>query len=169
MFFLFFFQITNSWIQANLYREGPAWYQKSNIRRTVQSVVKKLPQPYKSTYQANMDNGHYAICRSNVFYIPHRYVSDFTILTSLGIEADLRHEVAIPLFLLSMDLKQQFDGVAFSDVIYKPSDRDGLSGSGTYSTRPHAFYPWRARNEADIQRIIKAMSARDSLLLKFVP
>ena len=167
MFFLFFFQITNSWIQANLYREGPAWYQKSNIRRTVQSVVKKLPQPYKSTYQANMDNGHYAICRSNVFYIPHRYVSDFTILTSLGIEADLRHEVAIPLFLLSMDLKQQFDGVAFSDVIYKPGD--GVGGAEFYSIRSHAVYPWRAKNELEVQRIIKAMGAGDPLLLKFAP
>jgi hypothetical protein len=66
-----------------------------------------------------------------------------------------------------MSPKQEFDRDAFSDVIYKPGD--GMSGVEFYSARSHAVYPWRAKNELEIQRIIKAMASGDPLLLKFVP
>ena len=130
-------------------------------------MVNMLPPQYKTIYEANIDKSRYAICRSNVFYVPHRYVSDFATLTQLGIKAGLRHEVAVPLFLLSMASKQEFDGDAFSDVIYKPGD--GVGGAEFYSIRSHAVYPWRAKNELEVQRIIKAMGAGDPLLLKFAP
>ncbi|KAI5064144.1 hypothetical protein GOP47_0020814 [Adiantum capillus-veneris] len=159
-------KITNSWIQVNFYKEGTLWYHKSNIRKAIHIMVNSLQSPYKATYQANIDHSHYIVCRSNVFYIPHRYVDDFSKLTLLAVKAKLRHEVAVPLILYALDTKREFDQSAFSDVIYKPSDGD--SAAEYYSARVHAIYPWYAKNEVELQRIIKAMAGGDRLLLKYV-
>lgn len=159
-------KVPNSWIHVNFYKEGSSWYHNSNIRKAVQAMINSLPSSYKAIYRANMDKNHYVVCRSNVFYIPHRHVGDFSKLTSLGMKAKLRHEVAVPLFFLAMDYKQEFDGGAFSDIIYKPIDGD--TAAEFYSKRVHVVYPWYAKDEVELQRIIKAMGAGDPLLLKFV-
>lgn len=159
-------KVSMSWKVLNYNKEGSSWYYKSNIKKGVQSVVSELPAHYKATYRANMDKNHFAVCRSNLFYIPRRYVQDFTNLVAFGVKAKLRHELAVPLFFLAMDSKHEFDGEAFSDVVYKPNEGD--SAAVHYSAQAHAVYPWKVKNELDLHSAIKAMAAGDPLLLKFV-
>ncbi|KAH7373407.1 hypothetical protein KP509_17G054300 [Ceratopteris richardii] len=160
------YKITNSWLHVNFYKEGPLWYHKSGVRKAVQAMISDLPSPYKATYRSNIDRSHYVVCRSNVFYVPHQHVEGFSKLTSLAVKKNLRHEVAVPLILYALEFKDRFDISAFSEVIYKPSDAE--SAADYYSTRANAVYPWYAKNEVELQRIIKAMSGGDHLLLRYV-
>ena len=157
----FYFQVSQAWNVVSHKENGTAWYQKSSVKRTAKNMVKSLPVHFRVTYRENIDDSHYVVSKSDVFYVPRRLVGDFVDLVALGLQAKLHQELAIPLFFLCMEHIDNYDSEAFSHVVY------GIdSNSVTYMAEAHIVSPLKARDQHELLHVMKYMAAGDPLLLE---
>eukprot|EP00250_Pteridium_aquilinum_P024577 c29272_g1_i1 orf=315-2657(+) len=143
-------------------RNGTEWYYKSSIKRTVKNMLKILPIHFQMCYKENIDDTHFIVSKSEVFYIPQRLVSDFAELVPLAVQAKLHPDLAFPLFFLAMEPIDDYDSEAFSSVVYN------TGSDATYTAEPHIVrQPFAAAmNQSQLLHLVKAMASGDPLLLE---
>lgn len=164
MFYNCFLQANGTWQVASFNDEGSAWYLEKGYKNGVKKLLSQLPVEYRTNYREVMDDGHFAVSTSDVYYVPARYIDDFSALARLAGKVKLHRDLALPLLFMAMDNPHNFDGYAFSKTRI-------LSDSGVkedpaliYTPNWHVIYPWVASSEPELYRIIKAMSAGDPTL-----
>lgn len=157
-------KVSKAWKVLNYNKNGSEWYHTVIVKRAVQSLVNSLPVHFRITYRENIDNKHYVVSNSDVFYIPQRLAADFGDLVAQGVKARVHQELAIPLIFLAMDTLENFDSEAFSSVVY---EADGsVNSAAIYSAEAHIVHPWKATNQRHLLRIMEAMALGDPLLLE---
>lgn len=132
----------------------------------VKKVVAAMPAHLQVNYKDSVkDHQNLVICNSEVFYIPRRFVADFTDLVNLVDEMDVHHKVAIPMFFSAMDTPENFDSV-LNSMKYKQK----LQSNSTlfYSPEAPAIHPWSVTSEHDFIKLIRIMAAGDPLLMELV-
>ncbi|XP_057982105.1 probable glycosyltransferase STELLO2 [Malania oleifera] len=140
------------------------WFSKQ--ADLVKKVVGMMPVHFQVTYKETMMRDQsLAICSTEVFYIPRRFVADFIDLVSLVGDLDIHHKVAIPMFFISMDSPHNFDMV-LNSMIYEQSRPQ--NSSTFYSARVPAVHPWDVTNEPDFIKLIRIMATGDPLLMELV-
>lgn len=153
-------KVGKAWKVATHSRNGTEWYLQKSAKQSVKTMVKHLPVEFRIPYRENIDDKHFVVSKSEVFYIPRRLVEDFVALVPLAVQAKLQQELAIPLIFLAMDHLDNFDSEAFSTVIYK------TGSDAVYSAEAHVVRPLKATNQRELLRIMKAMASGDPLLLE---
>ncbi|KAI5082895.1 hypothetical protein GOP47_0002638 [Adiantum capillus-veneris] len=149
-----------AWKAASHSRNGTEWYFQESAKQSVKTMVKHLPIEFRLPYRENIDDKHYVVSKSEVFYVPKRFVEDFISLVPLAIQAKLNQELAIPLIFLSMDRLDNFDSEAFSNVVYK------TGSDAVYSAEAHIVRPLKATSQRQLLHIMKGMASGDPLLLE---
>eukprot|EP00249_Psilotum_nudum_P009355 c21875_g1_i1 orf=563-2974(+) len=157
-------KVHQSWKVVAYNETGSEWYLKSSMKRYIRKMLSSLPVHFQITYRENMDEDHFAVCSSDAFYVPYRFVGDFIELVNLGSVANLHQEVAIPLFFLAMESMENFDTEAFSNVQYRTEIV--FNPAAFYLVEAHAVHPWMVTSELDLLNVMKAMSSGDPLLLE---
>lgn len=132
----------------------------------VKKVVSTMPAHFQVNYKDSVkDQQNLVICNSEVFYVPRKFVSDFTDLVNLVDDLEIHHKVAIPMFFSAMDSPQNFDSV-LNSMKYKQK----LQSNSTlfYSAEAPAVHPWSVTSEQDFIKLIRIMAAGDPLLMELV-
>ncbi|KAD4584696.1 hypothetical protein E3N88_22297 [Mikania micrantha] len=158
-------QVSKSWSSVS-FDSNKDWYGKQG--ELVNKVVSSMPVHFQVSYKKHM-MGHdstLTICNSEVFYVPRRLVNDFKDLVTLVGNLGIHQKVAIPMFFLAMDSKENFDPV-FSTMVYELNPRPNTT-SGYYSPEAPAVHPWRVSSEQEFIKLIRLMSAGDPLLMELV-
>lgn len=156
-------KVSKSWTMVSASGNSD-WISKQG--ELVKKVVGSMPVHFQVSYKEAVNSQQsFAICNSEVFYIPGRLVADFDDLVSLVGNLDIHHNVAIPLFFLSMDSAQNFDPV-FSTMIYKR--KPPSSNSTFYSAQASAVHPWSISSEQEFIKLIRLMAEGDPLLMELV-
>lgn len=153
-------KVGKAWKVATHSRNGTEWYLQKVAKQSVKAMVKRLPVEFRLPYRENIDDKHFVVSKSEVFYIPRRLVEDFASLVPLAMQAKLQQELAIPLMFLAMDHLDNFDSEAFSSVVYK------TGSDAVYSAEAHVVRPLKAINQRELLRIMKGMASGDPLLLE---
>lgn len=132
----------------------------------VKQVVATMPAHFQVNYKDSVKDQHnLVICNSEVFYVPRRFVADFTDLVNLVGDLDIHHKVAIPMFFLAMDSPQNFDAV-LNSMKYKQKLQ--MNSTSFYSAESPAVHPWSVTSEQDFIKLIRIMAAGDPLLMELV-
>lgn len=139
------------------------WFTKQSnmVNRVVSTMPAHLQVNYKESCPSEQS---LALCGSEVFYIPRRFVSDFVDLVDLVGDFEIHYKIAVPMFFMAMDLPQNFDPL-LNKMIYKT---EGLSNRSFdfYSAQVPAVYPWIISTESDFVKLIRLMAAGDPLLME---
>lgn len=157
-------KVSSSWATGNIDSNNTEWYFKNGGREIIKKVLNELPVHFQIKYRESMDEKSFVVCSSEIFYVPRQFVGDFVDLVSLVGDLSLHHEIAVPLFFLSMETPDKFDPDALSKTIYKRGEAS--NSLSYYSAEVHAVNPWKVSNESDFVRLLKAMSLGDPLLLE---
>lgn len=132
----------------------------------VKKVVGLMPVHFQVNYKESVKSVQsLMICSSEIFYIPQHFVADFVDLVGLVGDLEIHHKVAIPMFLVSMDLPQNFDSV-LSTMAYK--QKPPSNNSTFYSAQVPAVHPWNVSSEQDFIKLIRIMAEGDPLLMELV-
>lgn len=141
------------------------WFSKQ--ADMVKKVVSMMPVHFQVNYKETINSDRLlTVCSSDVFYIPRRFIADFTELVHLVDNLEIHHKVAIPMFFLSMDSPQNFDPV-LSRMIYEENP-SSTNSSTFYSDKVPAVHPWTVSSEQEFIKLIRIMAAGDPLLLELV-
>ncbi|KAJ9695832.1 hypothetical protein PVL29_011022 [Vitis rotundifolia] len=141
------------------------WFSKQ--ADMVKRVVSMMPVHFQVNYKETINSDQLlTVCSSEVFYIPRRFIADFTELVNLVDNLEIHHKVAIPMFFLSMDSPQNFDPV-LSRMIYEENP-SSTNSSTFYSDKVPAVHPWNVSSEQEFIKLIRIMAAGDPLLLELV-
>lgn len=141
------------------------WFSKQ--ADMVKKVVSMMPVHFQVNYKETINSDRLlTVCSSDVFYIPRRFIADFTELVNLVDNLEIHHKVAIPMFFLSMDSPQNFDPV-LSRMIYEENP-SSTNSSTFYSDKVPAVHPWTVSSEQEFIKLIRIMAAGDPLLLELV-
>ncbi|KAA8517101.1 hypothetical protein F0562_017394 [Nyssa sinensis] len=141
------------------------WFTKQEDM--VKKVVSEMPAHFQVSYKESMMSDHkLAICSSEVFYIPRRFVADFIELVNLVGDLEIHYKIAIPMFFVAMDSPNNFDSV-FSKMIYQ-KEPPSTNSTTFYSAEVPAIHPWNVSTEQDIIKLIRIMAAGDPLLMELV-
>lgn len=141
------------------------WFSKQ--ADMVKKVVSMMPVHFQVNYKETINSDRLlTVCSSDVFYIPRRFIADFTELVHLVDNLEIHHKVAIPMFFLSMDSPQNFDPV-LSRMIYEENP-SSTNSSTFYSDKVPAVHPWTVSSEQEFIKLIRIMAAGDLLLLELV-
>lgn len=141
------------------------WFSKQ--ADMVKKVVSMMPVHFQVNYKETINSDRLlTVCSSDVFYIPRRFIADFTELVHLVDNLEIHHKVAIPMFFLSMDSPQNFDPV-LSRMIYEENP-SSTNSSTFYSDKVPAVHPWNVSSEQEFIKLIRIMAAGDPLLLELV-
>ncbi|CBI29841.3 unnamed protein product, partial [Vitis vinifera] len=141
------------------------WFSKQ--ADMVKKVVSMMPVHFQVNYKETINSDQLlTVCSSDVFYIPRRFIADFTELVNLVDNLEIHHKVAIPMFFLSMDSPQNFDPV-LSRMIYEENP-PSTNSSTFYSDKVPAVHPWNVSSEQEFIKLIRIMAAGDLLLLELV-
>lgn len=144
-------------------RKDSTWFAKQ--ADMVNKVVSTMPAHLQVNYkESSPSQQSLALCGSEVFYIPQRFISDFIDLVDLVGNFEIHHKIAVPMFFMAMDLPQNFDPV-LNNMIYKTNTQPTSSFS-FYSTQVPAVHPLNVSSESDFVRLIKLMAAGDPLLME---
>lgn len=156
-------KVSKSWTMVST-SDNSDWISKQG--ELVKKVVSSMPAHFQVKYKEAVNSQQsFAICNSEVFYIPRPFVADFDDLVSLVGDLGIHHNVAIPMFFLSMDSFQNFDPV-FSTMIYKK--KPPSSNSTFYSAQAPAVHPWNVLSEQEFIKLIRLMAEGDPLLMELV-
>ncbi|KAL8500846.1 hypothetical protein ACS0TY_020435 [Phlomoides rotata] len=132
----------------------------------VNKVVGTMPAHLQVNYkESSPSQQSLALCGSEVFYIPERFISDFVDLVDLVGDFEIHHKVAVPMFFMAMDLSQNFDPV-LNNMIYKTNTLLSTSSFSFYSAQVPAVYPINVSSESDFVKLIRLMAAGDPLLME---
>lgn len=139
------------------------WFvkQADMVKRVVSTMPAHLQINYKESSPSQQS---LALCGSEVFYIPQRFVSDLVDLVDLVGDLDIHHKIAVPMFFMAMDLPQNFDPV-LNRMVYKANTMP-TSSLDFYSAQVPAVYPLNISSESDFVRLIELMAAGDPLLME---
>lgn len=141
------------------------WFSKQ--ADMVKKVVSMMPVHFQVNYKETINSDQLlTVCSSDVFYIPRRFIADFTELVHLVDNLEIHHKVAIPMFFLSMDSPQNFDPV-LSRMIYEENP-SSTNSSTFYSDKVPAVHPWNVSSEQEFIKLIRIMATGDLLLLELV-
>ncbi|CAA7060193.1 unnamed protein product [Microthlaspi erraticum] len=144
------------------------WY--SVQAELVKKIVGTMPVNFQVSYKEATMKSHetvLTVCSSEVFYVPRRFVADFTDLVNLVGDMDLHYKVALPMFFLSMDSPQNFDPVLGS-MVYKMEPALLNSSLSFYSAETAAVHPWSISSEQDFIKLVQKMAKGDPLLMELV-
>ncbi|ERN12657.1 probable glycosyltransferase STELLO1 [Amborella trichopoda] len=156
-------KVSQSWTKVPTHANSSAWYLKEGSVDVLKKVTSTLPVHSQINYKENMGDEHIAICNSEIFYIPRRFVSDFSDLVSLVGDMKLHHMFAVPMFFLAMDSPFNFDST-LSSMVYRADA--SANGGKIYSVEAPAVYPWNVLDESEFAKLIRAMALGDPLLLE---
>ncbi|KAM7505461.1 hypothetical protein LguiB_004365 [Lonicera macranthoides] len=155
-------KVSKSWTTVSL-KGNSDWFAKQ--AEMLNKVVSTMPVHFQVSYKESTTTDQtIRICNSEVFYIPHRFVTDFIDLVNLVGDLKIHHKVAIPAFFVALDSPQNFDPV-LSTMIYK---RKPPTNSTFYSAEVPAIRPWTVLSEQDFIKLIRIMAAGDPLLMELV-
>ncbi|KAJ4906626.1 hypothetical protein Rs2_10284 [Raphanus sativus] len=143
------------------------WFsvQAELVKRTVSTMPAHFQVNYKEAAKNNQEA--LTVCSSEVFYVPKRYVTDFTELVELVGDMDLHYKVAVPMFFMSMDSPQNYDPV-FGSMVYKRKSSSFNSSLSLYSAQAPAVHPWSISSEQDFIKLVGQMAEGDPLLMELV-
>ncbi|KAG6427077.1 hypothetical protein SASPL_111317 [Salvia splendens] len=156
-------KVSKSWTTVSVSGNSDWFVKQADM---VKKVVAAMPAHLQVNYKDSVkDHKDLVICNSEVFYIPRRFVADFTDLVYLVDEMDVHHKVAIPMFFSAMDTPENFDSV-LNSMKYKQK----LQSNSTlfYSPEAPAIHPWSVTSEHDFIKLIRIMAAGDPLLMELV-
>ncbi|WOL04058.1 putative glycosyltransferase STELLO2 [Canna indica] len=159
-------KVPASWVSVSTEGNDSEWHvSQGNL---VKKIVDNFPVHFQTSYKESTSDGRLIICGSEIFYIPRRFVTDFSDL--VGIVGDLRihHKVAVPMFLLAMDTPENFDSSALEKVVYKTHLTANDSFTNYYTAQAPAVYPLKVHNEYDFIKLIRVMASGDPLLTELV-
>lgn len=114
------------------------------------------------------DEDKITFCSSELFYVPGRFVGDFTDLVGLVGDLDIHHKIAVPMFFLSMDSPQNFDSDALAKTVYKTKLSPNDTFSTIYTAQAPAVFPMKVQNEVDFVKLVRLMASGDPLLMELV-
>ncbi|CAI9765657.1 unnamed protein product [Fraxinus pennsylvanica] len=156
-------KVSESWTSVSISGNSD-WLAKQAdmVKKVVATMPVHLQVNFKETVK---DHKSLAICNSEVFYVPRRFVADFIDLVNLVGGLDIHHKVAIPMFFSAIALPQNFDPV-FSSMVYKQNIPS--NSTSFYSAEVPAVHPWNVSNEQDFIKLIRIMAAGDPLLMELV-
>ena len=157
-------QVSKSWSTVSTSGNSD-WFSKQ--ADMVKKVVSMMPVHFQVNYKETINSDQLlTVCSSDVFYIPRRFIADFTELVNLVDNLEIHHKVAIPMFFLSMDSPQNFDPV-LSRMIYEENP-PSTNSSTFYSDKVPAVHPWNVSSEQEFIKLIRIMATGDLLLLELV-
>ncbi|XP_059651885.1 probable glycosyltransferase STELLO1 [Cornus florida] len=146
-------------------RNNSLWFSKQ--ADMVKKVVSTMPVHFQVNYkESGPSEKSLAICGSELFYIPRRFVGDFIDLVDLVGSLEMHHKIAVPMFFMAMDSPQNFDSV-LNTMIYK-IEAPSANFSDFYSAQVPAVHPCSVNSEPDFVKLIRIMAAGDPLLLELV-
>lgn len=139
------------------------WFTKQSnmVNRVVSTMPAHLQVNYKESCPSEQS---LALCGSEVFYIPRRFVSDFVDLVDLVGDFEIHYKIAVPMFFMAMDLPQNFDPL-LNKMIYK-TEALSTRSFDFYSAQVPAVHPWIISTESDFVKLIRLMAAGDPLLME---
>nr|PNR36429.1 hypothetical protein PHYPA_022280 [Physcomitrium patens] len=146
---------------------GTDWYLTKNHKNGVKKTVSRLPVEYRTTYKETMDDDHFVVCSSDIFYLPRRYINDFAAIVPLAAKVKLHRDLALPLIFMALDKPSNFDAHAFSSI-KQLSEEEKVDSAIAYTPAFHVVFPWAATSDIELYRIIKAMSAGDPSLVDII-
>ncbi|PHT60525.1 hypothetical protein CQW23_02888 [Capsicum baccatum] len=133
----------------------------------VKKVVSTMPVHLQVNYkESGPTDQSIALCGSEVFYVPRRFVQDFVDLVDLVGDLDIHQKIAVPMFFMAMDLPQNFDTL-LNKMVYKT----GASSTNLlklYSAQVPAVHPLVVSTESEFIKLIRLMAAGDPLLMELV-
>ncbi|XP_009758553.1 probable glycosyltransferase STELLO1 [Nicotiana sylvestris] len=133
----------------------------------VKKVVSTMPVHLQVNYKENGPTDQsIALCGSEVFYVPQRFIQDFIDLVDLVGDLDIHHKIAVPMFFMSMDLPQNFDTL-LNKMVYKTGE-PSTNLLKLYSAQVPAVHPLVVSSESDFIKLIRLMAAGDPLLMELV-
>ncbi|XP_059311611.1 probable glycosyltransferase STELLO1 [Lycium ferocissimum] len=142
-----------------------SWFLKQ--AELVKKVVSTMPVHLQVNYkESGPTDQSIALCGSEVFYVPRRFVQDFVDLVDLVGDLDIHHKIALPMFFMAMDLPQNFDNL-LNKMVYKR----GASSTNSlklYSAQVPAVHPLVVSTESEFIKLIRLMAAGDPLLMELV-
>ncbi|KAL2478431.1 hypothetical protein Fot_47445 [Forsythia ovata] len=140
-----------------------SWFAKQSTM--VNKVVSTMPAHLQVNYkESSPSEQSLALCGSEVFYIPRRFVSDFVDLVDLVGDFEIHYKIAVPMFFMAMDLPQNFDPL-LNKMIYK-TEAISTRSFDFYSAQVPAVHPWSISTESDFVKLIRLMSSGDPLLME---
>ncbi|XP_020108334.1 probable glycosyltransferase STELLO2 [Ananas comosus] len=160
-------KVTQSWITVPLNGSDRSdWFAKQGD--LVKKVVGNFPVHFQVSYKETMGEDKLIYCSSELFYIPRRFVGDFSDLVGLVGDVDIHHKIAVPMFFLAMDSDQNIDSDALAKAVYRTNLLANESFSAIYTAQAPAVYPVKVQNELDFIKLIRVMASGDPLLMELV-
>ncbi|KAJ7547308.1 hypothetical protein O6H91_08G079600 [Diphasiastrum complanatum] len=159
-------QTRTSWQVIGFKRTGPDWFLGYGVKKNIKIAIRSLPAKFQNMYRKSMDDMHYVVCSSDIFYIPQRHVRDFRELVSVGVKAQLRHEIAVPLFYMALERPANYDSIAFRNTLYLTGGNKKGDLATLYRKEQHILHPWKVSSESELLRVVRTMSVGDPLLLE---
>lgn len=161
-------QANTTWQKVSFNDSGSDWYLSKGNKNGVKKTVSRLPVEYRTTYKETMDDDHFVVSTSDIYYLPRRLVDDFAALVPLAAKVKLHRDLALPLMFMAMDNPENFDAHAFSSTKQLSQKEEIDDPAIAYTPSWHAVYPWAASSDVELYRIIKAMSAGDPSLADII-
>lgn len=161
-------QVNTTWQTVDYNASGADWYLTKNHKNNVKKTVSRLPVEYRTTYKETMDDNHFVVCSSDVFYLPRRYIDDFAALVPLASKVKLHRDLALPMIFMAMDKPSNFDDYAFSSIKHLSEKEEIDDPAIAYTPAWHVVFPWAATSDIELYRIVKAMSAGDPSLADII-
>ncbi|KAK4379704.1 hypothetical protein RND71_001566 [Anisodus tanguticus] len=148
-----------------IYGKDSSWFVKQ--AELVRKVVSTMPVHLQVNYkESGPTDQSIALCGSEVFYVPRRFVQDFDDLVDLVGDLDIHQKIAVPMFFMAMDLSQNFDTL-LNKMVYKI----GASSTNSlklYSAQVPAVHPLVVSTESEFIKLIRLMAAGDPFLMELV-
>ncbi|KAJ8573584.1 hypothetical protein K7X08_010095 [Anisodus acutangulus] len=148
-----------------IYGKDSLWFVKQ--AELVRKVVSTMPVHLQVNYkESGPTDQSIALCGSEVFYVPRRFVQDFDDLVDLVGDLDIHQKIAVPMFFMAMDLPQNFDTL-LNKMVYKI----GASSTNSlklYSAQVPAVHPLVVSTESEFIKLIRLMAAGDPFLMELV-
>ncbi|XP_020595063.1 probable glycosyltransferase STELLO2, partial [Phalaenopsis equestris] len=159
-------KVPQSWASVSINSKSSEWFVKQAAM--VKKVVDTLPVHLQVSYKKGTSEDELIICSSEIFYVPRRFVGDFTDLAELVGDLNIHHNVAVPLFFIAMDSEQNFDSDALARVVYEKELPSNGSALSHYRAKAPAVYPLKVQNEPDFIKLVQVMASGDPLLMELV-
>ncbi|KAJ3676286.1 hypothetical protein LUZ60_003698 [Juncus effusus] len=158
-------KVKDSWFEKQINSEE--WFLKQG--QMVKQVVSNFPVHFQTSYKESMkDDDKLTFSTGEIFYVPGRFVGDFTDLVGLVGNLDIHHKIAVPMFFLSMDSPQNFDSDVLAKTVYKINLKSNETFMSFYTAQAPTVFPVKVQNEVDFVKLIRLMASGDPLLMELV-
>nr|DAD42413.1 TPA_asm: hypothetical protein HUJ06_000643 [Nelumbo nucifera] len=158
-------KVSNSWFTVSTTGKDTEWF--ASQADMIKKIVSTMPVHFQVSYkESNTAEQSVTLCTSEVFYVPRRFVGDFTEIVGLVGKLDIHHKTAIPMIFTAMDSPRNFDSV-LNTMIYRSEApvNDTLS---FYSSQATAVHPCKVSSESEFIKLIRFMAEGDPLLMELV-